>query len=304
MNITKEEFLERYKIAPEQFHNAQITWEELIAIAEDYEERCQTIFEPMRNEFIAKYFYNQEGLTGLQSYRSRCKNSEHVVEKIIRKRNENYSKYKDINKDNYWMFLTDLIGVRGLLLYREDWVKFHKYIIGQIPDSKYIEKDYVGEYISDGTVFMAEPPKVHIRSGDFYEIYSNWIPLEYILDKKHYRSVHYIVNYKGVYIEIQIRTLFEEGWGEIDHDILYPHQKDNLMLQEFSELLNRLSGMADEMSSFYHRLQKVPEEPFEPKQKTVVKPTNSSLHFTNRGVYDMIENITTYKDAIDRVVNE
>lgn len=202
------------------------------------------------------------------------------------------------------MFLTDLIGVRGLLLYREDWIKFHKHITGQIPDSKYIEKDYVGEYISDGTVFMAEPPKVHIRSGDFYEIYSNWIPLQYILDKKHYRSVHYIVNYRGVYIEIQIRTLFEEGWGEIDHDILYPHQKDNPMLQEFSELLNRLSGMADEMSSFYHRLQKVPEEPFEPKQKIVVKPTNSPLHFTNHGVYDMIENITTYKDAIDRVVNE
>lgn len=29
---------------------------------------------------------------------------------------------------NYMRYVTDLIGIRGLLLYREDWVNFHKYI--------------------------------------------------------------------------------------------------------------------------------------------------------------------------------
>ena len=62
---------------------------------------------------------------------------------------------------------------------------------------------------------------------------------------------NYIVVYRGVYIEIQIKTLFEEGWGEIDHSILYPQRKGNAMLTEFSELLNRLAGMGDEMGSFY-----------------------------------------------------
>lgn len=304
MNITKEDFLKNYKITPEQFHNANISWEELLKIAEDYERRRQEVLEPMRNEFIEVFFLNKESMTGLQSYRSRCKETEHVLEKIVRKRNENYLKYKNINKDNYWMFLTDLIGVRGLLLYREDWVKFHKHIIEGIKHNNYVKNDYEKEYVCDGTVFMAEPPKVHIRSGDFYEIYSEWIPLEYILDKKHYRSIHYIVNYKGVYIEIQIRTLFEEGWGEIDHDILYPCQKDNSMLQEFSELLNRLSGMGDEMGSFYHRLQNVPEREFEPKQNIVTRPKGRELHYTNHGEYDMIEDIITYQDAINRVVNE
>ena len=51
-------------------------------------------------------------------------------------------------------------------------------------------------------------------------------------------------------MEIQIRTLFEERWGEIDHHILYPYKKSDPMLTEFSELLNRLSGMGDEMASF------------------------------------------------------
>uniref|UniRef100_UPI004055B3F9 GTP pyrophosphokinase n=1 Tax=Acetatifactor sp. TaxID=1872090 RepID=UPI004055B3F9 len=306
MDITKEKFLETYKITPEQFENAQFSWADLVEIAEDYEERCRTKYDAIRNKFIEEFFLNKEEKTGLQSYRSRCKNPEHVIEKIIRKRNENYTKYKDISKDNYWMFLTDLIGVRGLLLYREDWVKFHQYIIGEIandPD-KYIKENSISDYVSDDSVFMAEAPKVHIRSGDFYEIYTNWIPSEYILDKKHYRSIHYIVNYKGVYIEIQIRTLFEEGWGEIDHDILYPRQKDNPMLIEFSELLNRLSGMGDEMGSFYHRLQNVPEADFPKKEQIVTKPKNGQLVYTNHGDYGDIQNVITFQDAINRVVNE
>ena len=32
------------------------------------------------------------------------------------------------------------------------------------------------------------------------------------------------------------------------------------MLTEFSELLNRLAGMGDEMGSFYRRLQVVPDD--------------------------------------------
>ena len=55
-------------------------------------------------------------------------------------------------------------------------------------------------------------------------------------------------------MEIQGRTLFEEGWSEIDHDIVYPYFKDDIMLNDFSTLLNRLSGMADEMSSYFRRM--------------------------------------------------
>ena len=69
-----------------------------------------------------------------------------------------------------------------------------------------------------------------------------------------YRSLHYIIKYRGYYVEIQARTLFEEGWSEVDHDIVYPYHKDDVMLRDFSRLLNRLSGMADEMSSYFRRM--------------------------------------------------
>lgn len=68
-------------------------------------------------------------------------------------------------------------------------------------------------------------------------------------------------------MEIQGRTLFEEGWSEIDHDIVYPYFKDDVMLNDFSTLLNRLSGMADEMSSYFRRMKREKEEIEEKENK-------------------------------------
>jgi putative GTP pyrophosphokinase len=72
-------------------------------------------------------------------------------------------------------------------------------------------------------------------------------------------------------VEIQGRTLFEEGWSEIDHDIVYPYFKDDIMLNDFSTLLNRLSGMADEMSSYFRRMKmmRVEEEQEKEHERSV-----------------------------------
>ena len=271
MYLTKGEFLQKFGILPQEFEEADISCEELLEIADDYERRRPTL-EKIRKEFVAEFLQDKEKEIGLQSYHSRLKDTEHLVEKLVRKRLENYAKYRKMDATNYMRYVTDLIGIRGLLLYREDWVNFHKYIIHWFKNDpeKYI-RDYGRDYDQNASGYMAEPPKVHTRLGDYADIYVNWIPEENILDRKHYRAVHYIVVYRGVYIEIQIKTLFEEGWGEIDHSILYPRRKGNAMLTEFSELLNRLAGMGDEMGSFYRRLQVVPDEKFQSKETIVRK---------------------------------
>ncbi len=99
--------------------------------------------------------------------------------------------------------------------------------------------------------YVAERPKVYKRSGDSRIYDENLIEIR---SGGIYRSLHYIIKYKGYYVEIQGRTLFEEGWSEVDHDIVYPYYKNDEMLKDFSTLLNRLSGMADEMSSYFRRM--------------------------------------------------
>ena len=52
----------------------------------------------------------------------RAKNPEHLIEKIIRKvGTEDSAKYSQIDKNNYLNIITDLIGIRILVLAKEDW---------------------------------------------------------------------------------------------------------------------------------------------------------------------------------------
>lgn len=148
--------------------------------------------------------------------------------------------------------MTDIIGCRILLIYKEDWRSVHDYLISQFPNdpSKYVDPNhYATSYvITLQPPFMAEPPVAHIRLGDA-EIYPETI-LKVKRDR-YYRSLHYIIRYEEYYVEIQVRTLFEEAWGEVDHDVLYPYYKNDALLVDFSKLINRAAGMSDEMSAYF-----------------------------------------------------
>ena len=89
---------------------ARISWEELTEIYEDYMSKTK-LFRHLGKEFVDEYIYDIER-AGIHSYRYRTKNPMHLLEKIIRKRKENYAKFEHINKSNYHKYITDLIGIR------------------------------------------------------------------------------------------------------------------------------------------------------------------------------------------------
>ena len=53
MYLTKDEFLQKFGILPQEFEEADISWEELLEIADDYERRRPTL-EKIRKEFVAE----------------------------------------------------------------------------------------------------------------------------------------------------------------------------------------------------------------------------------------------------------
>ena len=68
-----------------------------------------------------------------------------------------------------------------------------------------------------------------------------------------YRSIHYTIRHNEdgimVPIEIQTRSIFEEGWSEINHKLLYKKEyfdiAEEALLKKTSSVLSSLAGDCD-----------------------------------------------------------
>lgn len=228
--IGKNDFLKKYNIDRNKFDQTEIAWNDLVNIFNDYKGIVNDL------ESIAQFMSHVlNKAPRVHSTKSRIKNPEHLIEKIVRKRIEKNMK---ISFSDYREKITDLIGVRVLHLFKEDWLEIDKFIKEKFD--------------------VIEGPRAHIGLRDDGEgfVKNNCVIVRHNLG---YRSVHYLVRSglsKQQFIaEIQVRTIFEEGWSEIDHELKYPYVKDNLVLERFLSILNRFAASADEMGSFINYIQ-------------------------------------------------
>lgn len=233
--IKQEEFFEKYNIDAEEFKHTTLLWEDLEGIYNDYHKEIHKLTPS------GTYLLNLLMKSSLvHSVRYRIKDPEHLIEKIIRNRIKEPEKI--ITLENYKIEITDLIGLRALHLFKEDWHQIHEFI--------------------KNTWDLKHNPVANFREGDSPEFQNKFEALGCDL-KKHpfgYRSIHYIVETKPAknkyYAEIQVRTIFEEAWSEIDHTIRYPYDQNNPVFGQFLLILNRLAGSADEMGTFIQFLKK------------------------------------------------
>lgn len=277
--ITRDRFLDKYHITADEMADSGFSWDELTAIYDDFSGKREVyrgLLDKFQKDYLDPLLLAGEGERPVvHSLHSRVKDPEHLMAKAVRRKCENFKKYRSMDASNYERFFTDLAGVRCLLLFKADWQELHTHLVSEIDDdsSLYVNDRCLEMFDPDPShVYHAERPKVHIRNGDDDKIYKELLSPEQVSSGKVYRSAHYIIKYGGIYLEIQARTLFEESWGEIDHAVVYPYHTDDPVLKEYTELLNRLSGLADEMASFFVRIQEL-ESKLMPVQDDPVSQT-------------------------------
>ena len=175
---------------------------------------------------IKKYFLqNPDVSIYVHSIRSRIKDLSHIREKIQRKWDD-----KDpISKDNIFSRITDLAGVRVLHLFQEQFQFIHSAII-----SKVESKDW----------FLQENPIAYTWDPESVEYFKKF---DLSIEKKEsfYTSIHYLIRPRSdsyICCEIQVRTIFEEIWGEVDHLLNYPQTTTNLACKEQILVLAKLVG--------------------------------------------------------------
>lgn len=236
-NMNKEEFFKLYKVNPNDFIATGLKWDDLMKIEVDYEEYKKSLIPTVN--FVVESLKNIESIKYIKS---RLKDNYGLIEKIIRKRIERPD--DDITLKNYKQKITDLAGVKAIHLFKDEWLNVHEYIIN---NWDLFEQPIV--YVRQGEEKEEDNPNIKMYNEKKLRIQEH---------PKAYRSIHYIIKCQPLKIshcvEIQVRTIFEDGWSEIDHLIRYPNNVKDPILSIYLILFNRLAGHADEMGTFLKQL--------------------------------------------------
>ncbi|WP_372088229.1 hypothetical protein P7L79_00010 (plasmid) [Tistrella mobilis] len=167
----------------------------------------------------------RENKSVIHSTKKRIKDIDHLRDKIERKN----AVGRDITPENLFHKVTDIAGVRILLLFQGHF---------SVVDNAIRRK------IENGDWVFNESPKAFTWDPEASRFFSSF-DVEVQTRDTFYTSVHYLIKPRKeshVCCEIQVRTLFEEIWGEIDHMINYPHKTDNASCKEQLMVLSKIVG--------------------------------------------------------------
>ncbi|WP_157259125.1 RelA/SpoT domain-containing protein [Burkholderia ubonensis] len=174
--------------------------------------------------FLVTRQFNTGSVPLVHSVKSRLKDPDHLRQKIRRKWSDG-----PITVDNIFNRITDLAGVRVLHLYSRQFAEIHEAI------KTHVESNYW---------CLFEPPVAYSWDPEA-TAYFQGLGLRASTRDSYYTSIHYVVKPQiaaPITCEIQIRTLFEEAWGEIDHALNYPAPTDSVACKEQIRVLAKLAS--------------------------------------------------------------
>lgn len=167
----------------------------------------------------------------IHSLKVRAKDPEHLRDKLCRKMQKCKNEGVDfeITKENLFAKINDLAGIRILHLHTAQFPRINEILKGLLKSEEYE---------------IIEGPKARIWDAEYAGIFEGY-GIETESNSRLYTSVHYIVatgNREVRTAEIQVRTLAEELWGEVDHTLNYPHPTQITTCQEQIKVLARVTS--------------------------------------------------------------
>lgn len=198
---------------------------------------------------VRNFFETRSLAPYVHSVRHRLKDLDHLIEKIERKNAEDArldlaDQKGTITSKNVFARVTDIAGIRVLHLHISQFQHIHHALMSKV---------------NDGEFTLVEDPKAYtwdLDSGAYFES----LGLVREVKESYYTSIHYVLRPNSrspATCEVQVRTLLEEVWGEVDHTMNYPTPTSDPHCKEQIRVLARLVGagthLADSIMRRYGR---------------------------------------------------
>ena len=160
--------------------------------------------------------------------KTRVKEEDKLLEKVDRKRT------RDKKSDYTLSSITDVIGLRLVSLFREDMIQLFRRLVELISHSNDSKPNPFQKSSFEEVIIYSpyehDPLAVSIKLLA-NTVLPNTVEIKSEVSTEGYSSIHLVARastglqvsgeYIHVPIEIQIRTVFEDAWGEIDHKFRY-----------------------------------------------------------------------------------
>lgn len=195
-----------------------------------YDEK-EAIFHRVGKNIFNLLNDNAELKQYIHSVKFRIKERDHFKDKLVRKAIELKEEDKsfDITPDNLYEKIQDFVGIRILHIHSDQITDIKASIMIPLAEDKYQ---------------VIEGPIANTWDVDYKKYYED-LGITAKLREDMYTSIHYVIsvnNIENTPIELQIRTLMEELWGEVSHKINYPYKSDNELFQDQIKILARITS--------------------------------------------------------------
>lgn len=202
------------------------------------------------------------------SFKQRVKDPDHLQSKLERKlieAKEIGSRFQ-ITADNLFRVINDLAGFRIIHLHTRQVEDIHNELLAIFEEQRWI--------LIEGPIAKTwdDESRTYFRA-------LNWETED---SESMYTSVHYVVQPNSrseITCEIQVRTLMEEVWGEVDHTINYPIKSANRSCREQIKVLARLTSSCSRLVDSIFLASAEPQSsappPARPKRVSLRKPRSS-----------------------------
>ena len=191
---------------------------------------------------VTTFFSEKAEIQGsIHTIKSRIKDVDHLIDKVKRKEH----KGETITSENLFDSITDLAGVRVLHLYPKQFDLIHYALMKEI---------------ESGQWKLFEPPIAYTWDPESKNHFEE-LGLRTEIRDTYYTSIHYVIRpnnqmANSPWCEIQVRTLFEEIWGEIDHSINYPYPTEDLACREQLRVLAKLVSTGTRLADSIYNCKK------------------------------------------------
>jgi len=196
----------------------------------------QHLVEQFKNQILGCLSASTELMDNVHSVKSRLKDPKHLSDKLRRKisKCKKENRAFDISTENLLTKVTDLAGVRILHLHTRQIADIDKQLRAIFSEQRIslVEAPFARTWDDESREFIK---KLGIETQDSPSLYT---------------SVHYVVGSNSrttVTCEIQVRTLMEEVWGEVDHKINYPKTTKSVACREQLKVLARVTSSASRL---------------------------------------------------------